>query len=120
MGEANLQKLYRGVIIGLIVAVAPLLILGSVQIIVGLKVSGDNAKAIQKIQDNYMRIDLFERWVLLMEERAKTIKSECKGSKSDINKLEKEIDYIYDQMKIQAYGRTRSSDTINLSHNGIF
>lgn len=128
MEETNLKKLYRGVIIGLIVAVVPLFLLGSVQLIFGVKVSKDNATAIQKIQENYMRTDLFERWVILMEER--TMRNTELANKSidesddicdKMTELDKKINRVYDKLKMQTFGIERcKTDTTDITFNGIF
>ena len=122
MDYLDAKKLYRGIIIALISTVVPLVLLGSVQLIFGVKVSKDNAKAIQKIQDNYMRTDLFERWVVLLEERTARNTKHNESSTKAINELDDKIDDLYDQLKVKAYGKSRGSniDTTNITFNGIY
>lgn len=121
MKETNLRKLYRGVIIGLIVAVVPLMLLGTVQLIYGIKVKKDNAEAIKLIQENYMRTDLFERWVVLLEERTARNTKLVEKAINEHGDLDDRINNLYNELKIKAYGKTRGeTDTTNITYHGIY
>ena len=83
-----------------------------------MKISKDNAIAIQKIQDNYMRIDLFERWVVLLEEREGRNNRACIELKVNYEKLDRDIDELYKKIQSNAYGISRSKDTTQITYNG--
>lgn len=127
MDQLDAKKLYRGIIIALISTVVPLVLLGSVQLIVGIKVSKDNAEAIKEIREdikvNYMSKDLIERYIVLLEERDFRNREICIEIKNSIEildiKLDTELKDIYKQIKNNAYGRSRGVvDTLNITYNG--